>query len=307
MLYFIVNEKAQTGKGALLWAELEQILEKKKIEYIVRKTQYEKHAIALSKEICNMEDDDIRLVVVGGDGTINEVINGMEHFEKVHFGIISAGSGNDMARGLGIKGSPVEQLETLLNSKEDFLMDLGQVSWNGCEKPRLFAISSGVGMDALVCKKALISKIKKALNKIHLGKLTYIILTIQSLFSMKTAEVDIQYDKQKSRHMKKTIFSAAMNFRAEGGGVPMAPRADAQDGKLSVCTAHDISKLKAFFCLIPLVLAQHEKIKGFDVIDCETVKYKIDTPLVLHADGEYCGDVTEAEFICLPAKLRIMV
>lgn len=307
MLYFIVNEKAQTGKGAILWNELEQILKKKNVEYIVWKTQYEKHATALAKRVSNKKDEDIRLIVVGGDGTINEAINGIEHFDKVRFGIISAGSGNDMARGLRVTGSPEEQLEKLLNSEKDFLMDLGQVSWNGCKKPRLFAISSGIGMDALVCKKALTSKLKKALNKIHLGRLTYIILTVQSLFTMKTAEIDIQYDKQSSKHIKKTIFSAAMNFRAEGGGVPMAPRADAQDGKLSVCTAHDISKAKAFLCLVPLVLAKHERIKGFDVLDCETVKYKIDTPMVLHADGEYCGDVTEAEFTCLPAKLRIMV
>ena len=58
--------------------------------------------------------------------------------------------------------------------------------WNNGEKSRKFVISSGVGLDAIVCKKALTSKIKKFLNKIHLGKLTYIVLTVQTLFSMDT-------------------------------------------------------------------------------------------------------------------------
>ena len=74
--------------------------------------------------------------MVGGDGTANEVINGMTHFEKVRFGVIPTGSGNDLARGLGITGTPTEVIGHILNCREDYVMDLGQVSWNGCEKPR---------------------------------------------------------------------------------------------------------------------------------------------------------------------------
>ena len=73
-------------------------------------------------------------------------------------------------------------------------MDLGQVSWNGYEKPRLFAISAGAGLDALVCKKALKSKVKDALNKLHLGKLTYLFLTVQSLFTMQTTDAAAVFD-----------------------------------------------------------------------------------------------------------------
>lgn len=63
------------------------------------------------------------------------------------------------------------------------VIDLGEVAWDDCEKPRKFAISAGVGLDALVCKKALTSKLKVFLNKLHLGKLTYLLITVQSLFS----------------------------------------------------------------------------------------------------------------------------
>lgn len=68
--------------------------------------------------------------MVGGDGTANEVINGMTHFEKVRFGVIPTGSGNDLARGLGITGTPTEVIGHILNCREDYVMDLGQVSWN---------------------------------------------------------------------------------------------------------------------------------------------------------------------------------
>lgn len=311
MLYFIVNEKSRSGKGAEVWQEIRRELEQQKVSYQAWNTEYEGHAMLLAEQICEMEDEDICLVVVGGDGTANEVLNGMTHFEKVRFGLIPTGSGNDFARGLGISGSPVETLNDILdkvkagNSRYK-KMDLGQVSWDGCKKPRKFAISAGVGLDAIVCKKALHSTLKDFLNKIHLGKLTYILLTIQTLFDMKTEDIKGKYDEAGIRNQKKTIFAAAMNFRAEGGGVPMAPSASAQDGKLSVCTAYGIPKWRTFFCLPFLMAAKHERIKGFDVTDCKTCSMHISGPMVLHADGEYCGDVTEVVFECLPGKLHIL-
>lgn len=81
----------------------------------------------------------------------------------------------------------------------------------------------GAGLDALVCKKALKSKVKDALNKLHLGKLTYLFLTVQSLFTMQTTDAAAVFDGKGQQNRKKMIFAAAMNFRAEGGGVPMAP------------------------------------------------------------------------------------
>jgi electron transfer flavoprotein alpha subunit/rubredoxin len=206
MLCFIVNEHSRSGKGAKIWKEAEAVLKKKNIAYESYVTQYEGHAFSLAHDICECGADDIQLVVVGGDGTANEVINGMTHFEKVRFGVIPTGSGNDLARGLGITGTPTEVIGHILNCREDYVMDLGQVSWNGCEKPRLFAISAGAGLDALVCKKALKSKVKDALNKLHLGKLTYLFLTVQSLFTMQTTDAAAVFDGKGQQNRKKMIL-----------------------------------------------------------------------------------------------------
>lgn len=306
MYYFIVNEHSRSGKGAEIWREVEAVLKERKISYQAYKTEYEGHAFQLSHDICELQEEDIRLIVLGGDGSANEVLNGMTHFEKVKFGVIPTGSGNDLARGLGIKGSPTEQLEAILSCEKEFVMDLGEVSWNGGRKPRLFAISAGTGLDALVCKKALKSALKDFLNKIHLGKLTYILLTIESLFTMETTDGAAVSDGKGQKNMKKMIFCAAMNFRAEGGGVPMAPAADAQDGKLSVCCAYGIPKWRTFFCLPFLVTAKHLFIRGFEVTDCAEYDLRLKYPMVLHADGEYCGEVTEIHFKCLPGMLHVL-
>lgn len=216
MLCFIVNEHSRSGKGAKIWKEAEAVLKKKNIAYESYVTQYEGHAFSLAHDICECGADDIQLVVVGGDGTANEVINGMTHFEKVRFGVIPTGSGNDLARGLGITGTPTEVIGHILNCREDYVMDLGQVSWNGCEKPRLFAISAGAGLDALVCKKALKSKVKDALNKLHLGKLTYLFLTVQSLFTMQTTDAAAVFDGKGQQNRKKNDFCRSNEFPGRG-------------------------------------------------------------------------------------------
>lgn len=312
MLYFIVNQKSRSGKGEKIWREVEQVLQQRHIPYRAWKTEYEGHAGELAQKICKRKDAQISLVAVGGDGTANEVINGITDFARVRFGMIPTGSGNDLARGLGIQGSPAECLERILACLKDgdnacVTIDLGQVSWEGGAKRRLFAISSGVGLDALVCKMALKSRIKDFLNKIYLGKLTYVVLTVRALFTMKTSDAAVHFDGAHKRYYRKNITLAVMNFQAEGGGVLFAPHADATDGKLSACSIYRISRPRAFLSLPFLVAGKHTWIPGIEITDCGVCCIRLKTPMVLHADGEYCADVTEAEFLCLPKKLRVLV
>ena len=309
MLYFIVNEKSKSGNAKQIWKDIEEVLKVRNVSYQVFVSEYRGHARKLAGEICAMDDDDICLVAVGGDGTANEVINGITDFEKVRFGVIPTGSGNDLARGLALSKDPKNGIVHILNAmkktREDtWCMDLGEVIF-GDEK-RLFAISSGIGLDALVCKKALKSTIKDILNKIRLGKLTYLVLTVQSLFTMQTADMEIVFDKEESIQKKRMIFTAAMNFKAEGGGVPMAPEASACDGKLSFCEAAGIPKWRTFLCLPFLVAAKHTSIHGFSVTDAKDCTIHLSRPMVVHADGEYCGEVAEVRFRCLPGKLCVL-
>ncbi len=307
MIHFIVNEHSRSGKSVSVWKQIEAMMKKEGEPYRVWKTEYAGHATKLAQEISSLSEKEIKLVVLGGDGTINEVLNGITDFEKVLFGVIPTGSGNDCARGLGISGTSKDMLLRILQSNGKKTIDVGRVSWNGCEKPRLFLISSGIGMDALVCKKSMTSKIKKWLNRIGLGKLTYLVITIQSLISMQTADTKVEINHARKTLYKKHIFSAAMNFRSEGGGVPMAPAADATDGKLSICTVHGIPKLLTFGILPFVVMAKHERFRGVKVEDCESCNLTLNRPMALHADGEYCGDTTEVYFECLPGKLRMLI
>ena len=86
----------------------------------------------------------------------------------------------------------------------------------------------------------------------------------------------------------------------------MAPHASVQDGLLSLGSASGIAKWQTFFLLPFLVAAKQEHINGFTIRNEKGFRLILDKPMVLHADGEYCGDVTEMHFQCLPKKLHVM-
>jgi YegS/Rv2252/BmrU family lipid kinase len=309
MYYFIVNTRSGSGKSANTWKKVKNKLKQVGAEYRAYRTNYEGHATELARNISRLNDDDIRIVIIGGDGTVNEVINGITDYDKVKVGLIPSGSGNDFARGLGIKGEVEDILQdVLIEENEDLTIDLGRVTWKDAEgntTSRMYAISSGIGLDAIVCKKAMTSKLKKILNKLGLGKLIYLLLTVETLFSMTTFKTKMLID-DKEKSLDNVIFMANMNVNAEGGGVRMAPRAVANSGDMSMCTAWGIPKWKTFFLLPLLVIGKHEGIKGIDILKNVDCKIETDTPVVLHADGEYLADVCKIEYKCMESKLRML-
>ena len=312
-IQIIVNNRAGTGQAHRVWKETQRLLRGYKIKYEAHMTRYRGHATKLAEEISGRKGNDpVYMLVVGGDGTINEVLNGILDFDRVRLGVIPTGSGNDFGRNLKLPKTPKESLRQICacirkdqRGLELRRIDLGQVRWEGCEKPRIFGISAGLGLDALVCKKALNSRLKQVLNRFHLGKLTYLALTVQSLFTMETANGKV-ITEHGGYILPKMIFAAAMNLPAEGGGVPMAPEASPQDGLLSMSSASGIAKWRTFFLLPLLVAAKQEGIKGFQIRDEKGFRVVLDRPMVLHADGEYCGDVTRVEFRCLEKKLWLL-
>jgi len=258
MYHFIVNLNSRTGKARKIWEELRQELDRREVLYVLHETKYAGHAIEISRKLVRSAEDTVKIIVLGGDGTFNEVINGAREYEKIEIGYIPTGSGNDLARGLGLSADPMENLNRILDSTEYTQMDLGCISWDEGESKKYFAVSAGVGVDADVCRRALSSTLKKVLNKIGLGKLTYAILTIESLFAMPPMNAHIVADGVDYGIMDKVTFIALMNHKCEGGGVPMSPEADAFDGKLSMCCIHGISKLRCL-SLFPSFLRRYAK------------------------------------------------
>ena len=306
MYHFIVNLNSRTGKARKIWEELRQELDRREVLYVLHETKYAGHAIEISRKLVRSAEDTVKIIVLGGDGTFNEVINGAREYEKIEIGYIPTGSGNDLARGLGLSADPMENLNRILDSTEYTQMDLGCISWDEGESKKFFAVSAGVGVDADVCRRALSSTLKKVLNKIGLGKLTYAILTIESLFAMPPMNAHIVADGVDYGIMDKVTFIALMNHKCEGGGVPMSPEADAFDGKLSMCCIHGISKLRCLSLFPSLLSAKHTKHSAYLGVDFKEADIVLKTPNVWHTDGEMSTYNTVMHIESLPGAIKLM-
>ena len=308
MYHFIVNVHGSSGKAFLKWNKIRALLKAKKIEFKVHVPQRVGHAMQIAKEVSSLNESDIKIVVVGGDGTINEVLNGITDFSRVKMGLIPTGSGNDFTRGMKLpRHNPKKALNIILNSKGDKKIDLGRSTVLSTNDSRIFGISSGFGLDAIVGTGINESKIKKILNYVHLGKLSYALLTVQTLFTMRTYSVSLKFDDDQPVQFNKLIFLAAMNFKAEGGGVPMCPKAKGDDGQLSICLAAGVPKILSFFKFPLLCLGLHGRSKGFYLRNCTSLLLQSNEKSILHTDGELVGNVDSVKFEVLPQKLTMLV
>ena len=118
MYYIIVNPASKSGRGAKIWSILEQILDEKEIEYKVFFSREAGHVIKLVRDLsASLLSPDsnsiLKLIVLGGDGTLNETVQGISDFSRVEIGYIPTGSSNDMARDLKLPHDPVQILNDI--------------------------------------------------------------------------------------------------------------------------------------------------------------------------------------------------
>lgn len=313
MYYFIINGHGGGGKALKKWRTIHRILTSGKIPYKARFAQHRLHATSITKDILSEDDSDIKIIVVGGDGTINEVINGLgsvSSFSKVALGVIPTGSGNDFSRALHIPRHNVKKaLDIVLHSRGDVAIDIGHVLLYKCAKlvsNRFFAISAGFGLDALVCYLNDTSTLKKFLNRAHIGRLSYAITTIKSFLTLKRASITLDSSGEKTSY-NNVIFFACMNFSKEGGGVPMAPNASPFDGVLTAVVCSGVTKLGCFLRFPLLLLGLHKRLRCFQFFDCKTLDFRTEKGAVFHTDGEVFLDITSAKFDCLSGALRVLL
>ena len=307
MYHFIVNLRSRAGRAEKVWKMVKAELDEREIEYKSYVTKHPGHATKLADMICNEYDGIKNIIMVGADGTVNEIINGIHPYSDVILGVIPVGKRNDLARGLGVPADPVEALLRIIEPKRYQYVDHGILNFYDGSTPRRFAVSAGVGLDADVCYSASHSALKMALNRIGFDKLVYIVLGVKQIFKYKPVDIEILVDGIKKRRVSNMIFAAAMIQKTEGNGHRMAPKADNADGKLTVCLVHGLSRFKTAILWPLLLLGKHTLIKGVETFDCTTLEITSTDKLVVHTDGEVAGKDTHFRFACLPERVRMFV
>ncbi len=307
MYHFIVNPGSRTGKSMQLWENLEKSIKESGVDYKAYFTTINDTAERITRHICIKYPEMKRIIIVGGDGTVNQAINGLTDYNSFILGYIPTGSSNDLARGLGISLNPAEMVRNVLKPKKIARIDHGLVVSENGEIVRKFAVSSGIGYDADICEKAEKSLLKKALNRIGLGKLVYYLFGFVLIFLSKPTGATVIINGKRKIKYRSFLFAANMNFRYEGGGMPMGPAADPFDGKITACIVHDMPKLKHLWLMTKIIKGKHVNYKGVEQITAKTIEIKTDRPLTLHTDGEVIGKNDHVTFSCFKDKARMIL
>lgn len=300
---FIVNPNSRSGLGQKLWDMIEPVLKKRIIRYQAFLTKYQLHAVRIVREITS-DLNRHTIVVLGGDGTINEVVNGITDLALVTLGYIPTGSSNDFARSLGLPADPLTALDNILRPSRYLSVNIGVLTYDN--KRRRFAVSSGMGFDAGICHVAAISRVKAVLNKIRLGKLTYVGIALRQILSLSPGEITVTLDDSRRLHFRKAYFATAMNLKYEGGGFKFCPNADCRDGLLDIIVISNLSKLKILTLLPTAYKGWHTRFFGVDTFTCKKIEIMGDRPLPLHTDGEPILWQTRASMAMEPDMLRVI-
>ncbi|MCK5634684.1 MAG: diacylglycerol kinase family lipid kinase [Anaerolineales bacterium] len=298
----IVNPTSGRGTAADAIPLLDQFMREHGLEFDRVLTEKPEHAVELAKQAA-LDGFDV-VVVAGGDGTANEVINGLMLAKQagadgIALGVIAIGRGNDFAFGVNVPQGLEEGCRVLL---EDFRtsMDVGLVKGGLYPEGRYFGNGVGIGFDAVVGFEAL------KMTRLH-GFLSYIVAAIKTIFLYYQAPlVRIEFNGQTME--KYALMVSIMNGRRMGGGFMMAPEAGIDDGLLDLCIAEQVSRPK-IFALIPRFMqgtqaAQPSIQTGRTNSILVTA---LEGSLPAHADGEtLCTEGQQLHMEILPRQIEII-
>ena len=242
--------------------------------------------------------------MLGGDGTVNEVINGIDGLANVTLGYIPIGSSNDFARGLGLPADPLKALENILAPVRHLAINIGVLEYG--DKRRRFSVSTGLGFDAGVCHEVMVSRLKVFLNKIKLGKLSYAGVALHRMASLDPKDMTVIMDGTRKLDCHKVYFATAMNLGYEGGGFKFCPKADCADDLLDIIVISDMPKIKALVLLPTAFKGWHVFFRGIHIYNCKEIEIISEKALPVHADGEPIFLQKRIKACLEPEKLRII-
>lgn len=241
-LHLIINQQAASGAAKQKSKEIITLLNQKNIEYSTYYTEFSGHAITLTHMLANnhlkkWSEDSQRpfplLTVLGGDGTLHEVVNALQAFTDIPVAYLPCGSGNDFARGVGLSRQPEEALEHLLSIQAPRFKQVLACTDHQTNGRALIANNLGIGLDAAIVAKANQSKSKKWLNKLKLGSFIYLSSAFHVLLKQEGFPVTFTMDET-TYHYENTYLMTSTNHPFFGGGIRIAPEAsvDSEDIEL---------------------------------------------------------------------------
>jgi diacylglycerol kinase (ATP) len=284
---FIVNKFSGGAYDPRVDGKILSACERRGIEAKIEFTRARGHATELSHQAVNDNNFDL-IVAVGGDGTVNEVAQGMLHSD-LKMGILPKGSGNGLARHLGIPMKISESIQTLFDSQA---VGMDTFTVNG----KLSLNVSGIGFDGHVANLFA--------NHTKRGFQGYASVTVNEFIQFKEFEAEIITENKSEK--RNTFIIAVANSSQYGNNARIAPAASVCDEILHVCFLKKVPPYRLDF--VYSFFAGTIQDNAFcEYIETRNMTIKLSSPMAYHVDGEPCGVEKEFTIALLPHSLKVLV
>lgn len=299
--HLLVNPNSGGGQGRIAGEQVIQYLKAAKLPYSARFTTHPDHERRLIQEMAvhdlktfdeKMSPDEVYplLVVIGGDGTIHQVVNELYRLNKqIPIAYIPAGSGNDFARGLGLTREPITIMKQIIQNKQPKECSIIYYNEGIYQEEGLALNNIGIGLDAAIVYETNHSKIKGLLQKFNLRSFSYLSSVIRTLMKQRPFPILVEVNG-KQYSFPKTYLCTTSNHPYFGGGVPIAPNASVHNEKLDLVIIEKPSWLKVPWISYHIFRKTHLNKKFCHYFQAN--KIKIVSTIAEHgqADGEEMGE-----------------
>lgn len=285
MYIFIVNPIAGSRKAKKIMHSLANTTVYKKMAQTVYMTTGKGHAeYLIHRHILMDELHAVKgIVVIGGDGTLHEVINGLGSC-RIPIAYIPTGSGNDFKRGAMISLSPEETLENLYHRNDPLFYWAGTYldeKWDAY----YFMNCLGMGFDAKVAERVNKSVVKSLFHRLGLGKIIYTAALIREVFFFKPFPIRIQTDGHTYEYSN-CLFAVVNQHPYFGGGMKINPLANNNNKTVSLLVIDSIPRWKVFALFLTVFFGIHLHLKEVIVHKGEQISIQTENPALTQSDGE---------------------
>lgn len=303
--FFIINPTAGHRNGLRVWKSIQKELIKRKVEHRSFLTEHPGHAEVLARQISTIQEYKIkRLIVIGGDGTMHEVINGLKDVDDIELSFVPAGAYNDFSRGFSVK--KIDLIQEIKKVKRPLTrtFHLGSVNFLQDKSQILYFMNHiGIGFDAYVNKKAMEFPLRRFFLFLRLRFLVYPLSHLHASATFKPFSLACTIEGE-TQEFQDVWFAVVSNHPFYGGGMKAAPLANPREKAFDIVIVRNQPFLKKYWLLCLMAFGKHTKLDCVTMFKAKDITFYTKGKIPFHADGEIMG-TTPFRLASSPSPLRI--